>query len=110
MVLTGAGFIVLYDNLKEKKLKDASSHVRTTGKPDLGGPFVLVDHRGGPVTDASYRGQFKLLYFGFTHCPDICPSELVKVVCHLYYPVFVNIFILYVNIYLCPIIFSRSAK
>jgi protein SCO1/2 len=49
------------------------------GKPSLGGPFVLVDHNGNPVTDATYRGQFTLMYFGFSHCPDICPSELVKV-------------------------------
>lgn len=39
----------------------------------------MVDQDGVPVTDASYRGKFTLLYFGFSHCPDICPSELVKV-------------------------------
>jgi protein SCO1/2 len=53
--------------------------VITVGKAALGGPWVLTDHNGVPVTDASYRGNFLLLYFGFTHCPDICPSELVKV-------------------------------
>ena len=39
----------------------------------------MVDHDGVPVTDATFRGKFTLLYFGFSHCPDICPSELVKV-------------------------------
>jgi protein SCO1/2 len=58
--------------------KDATTVVHY-GKPSLGGPFVLVDHNGNPVTDASYRGKFTLMYFGFSHCPDICPSELVKV-------------------------------
>lgn len=45
----------------------------------MGGPWVLVDQDGVPRTDASYRGKFCLLYFGFTYCPDICPSELVKI-------------------------------
>jgi cytochrome oxidase Cu insertion factor (SCO1/SenC/PrrC family) len=59
-------------NLTNKSLKIA-------GKPALGGPWVLVDQDGVPKTDASYRGKFCLLYFGFTYCPDICPSELVKI-------------------------------
>lgn len=51
----------------------------STGKPALGGPFTLVDMHGKPVTEKDYHGSFVLLYFGFCHCPDICPSELVKV-------------------------------
>ncbi|CAM9316691.1 unnamed protein product, partial [Phaeothamnion confervicola] len=52
---------------------------KSFGKPALGGPWSLVDMHGAPRTDRDYRGRFTLLYFGFTHCPDICPSELVKV-------------------------------
>lgn len=42
----------------------------------IGGPFSLTDHTGAPVTQASYRGRMMLIFFGFTHCPDICPTEL----------------------------------
>ncbi len=43
---------------------------------ELGGPFELVDQNGRTVTDADFRGQFMLIYFGYTYCPDFCPSEL----------------------------------
>ena len=45
---------------------------------DLGGPFTLTDQDGTPVTETSWPGQYLLLYFGFTHCPDICPIGLGK--------------------------------
>ncbi len=40
------------------------------------GEFALVDHRGQPFTQASLEGQWTLLFFGFTHCPDICPTTM----------------------------------
>ncbi len=42
----------------------------------VGGSFDLIDHYGNPVTDGSYRGQFMLLFFGFTHCRAVCPAAL----------------------------------
>lgn len=56
----------------------AGKQVIGTGKPSLGGPYVLVDHDGRPFSSEQLRGQYSLLYFGFTFCPDICPNELVK--------------------------------
>jgi len=44
----------------------------------VGGPFSLTDQDGRRFTDEQLRGEFSLLYFGFTHCPDICPDELEK--------------------------------
>jgi len=44
----------------------------------LGGPFELVDHDGRTVTERSYGDTWRLMFFGFTHCPDVCPTELQK--------------------------------
>ena len=40
------------------------------------GPFVLMDQMGKPVTDEDFRGQFMLVFFGYTSCPDVCPMDL----------------------------------
>ena len=48
----------------------------SVGKALVGGPFSLTDQTGKRVTDADYRGCHMLILFGFTYCPDICPSGL----------------------------------
>jgi cytochrome oxidase Cu insertion factor (SCO1/SenC/PrrC family) len=50
--------------------------VASVGKALVGGPFTLIDHTGKRVTDKDFRGKFMLVMFGFTFCPDVCPSEL----------------------------------
>lgn len=44
----------------------------------IGGDFTLTDHRGAAFDTRSLRGQFPLIYFGYSFCPDICPLELQK--------------------------------
>jgi len=45
----------------------------------IGGPFTLEDGNGKPVTDRDFRGQYMLVYFGYTFCPDVCPTTLTAV-------------------------------
>ena len=45
----------------------------------IGGPFKLVDQDGAPITDADIKGRPFLVFFGYTHCPDICPATLFEV-------------------------------
>jgi protein SCO1 len=44
----------------------------------IGGPFALQDGAGRTVTDETLRGRPFLVYFGYTHCPDVCPTELAR--------------------------------
>ncbi|MFD2184506.1 SCO family protein [Rhodoplanes azumiensis] len=44
----------------------------------VGGPFRLVDQDGQPISDTDLRGKPFLMFFGFTHCPDVCPTALFE--------------------------------
>jgi protein SCO1/2 len=46
------------------------------GGPPVGGPFTLQDSDGRTVTDRDFRGKYLLVYFGYTYCPDVCPTTL----------------------------------
>jgi protein SCO1 len=45
----------------------------------IGGPFKLIDHNGREFTDRDLKGRPFLVFFGFTHCPDVCPTALFEV-------------------------------
>lgn len=48
-----------------------------SGEP-YGAPFSLVDQTGAPITEAAFRGQPSAVFFGFTHCPEVCPTTLYE--------------------------------
>jgi protein SCO1/2 len=50
--------------------------VQNIGVPQIGGPFVLVNQDGKTVSEADFKGKYMLIYFGYTYCPDVCPTSL----------------------------------
>ncbi len=54
---------------------DAPSPVSATAS--IGGPFSVIDTKGEVVTEASLKGQPSAMFFGYTYCPDVCPTTLV---------------------------------
>ncbi|KAL3862466.1 hypothetical protein ACJMK2_008430 [Sinanodonta woodiana] len=80
-VAMGGGCIMFYNSLKnEKELKLAQERNETLKEIGMGGSWTLVDHNGNMKTSEDLRGQWLLIYFGFTHCPDICPDVLERMV------------------------------
>ncbi|HLA20627.1 MAG TPA: SCO family protein [Pseudolabrys sp.] len=59
----------------------ASGQLNTNGPvaSAIGGPFKLIDQDGKPITDQHFKGRPFLVFFGYTHCPDVCPATLFEV-------------------------------
>ncbi len=49
------------------------------GRGTVGGPFTLTDQNGKPRSDTDFRGKLMIVYFGYTYCPDVCPSDLMAI-------------------------------
>lgn len=65
-------------NTNEGEAGRAGATVISSGAAQIGGPFTLVDETGAVVTEAEFEGQPTLVYFGFSYCPDVCPTSLQK--------------------------------
>ena len=57
----------------------AKAGCETRAFAEIGGPISLIDHTGAAVTEADFKGQPSLVFFGFTYCPDVCPAALVTI-------------------------------
>ena len=67
LLLTGVAYVA-FGVLKDKAVSIA----------DIGGPFTLASARGGVVDEAALRGNPYAIFFGFTHCPEVCPTTLYE--------------------------------
>lgn len=70
----GTAAVLLFPAARQTLL--SAGNVRAVGQALIGGPFTLTDHTGRRVTDRDFRGRYMLVFFGFTFCPDVCPSGL----------------------------------
>lgn len=60
-------------------LSDRAPKVMTQSASAIGGSFKLIDQNGNTITDQDLKGKPFLVFFGFTHCPDVCPTTLFEV-------------------------------
>src|SRR3546814_4618245 len=83
--LRAAGLVAAIATLLTIAVSQAGAHERKPSDPsalpagDFGGPFVLMDHSGREVTERTYLGRLQVIYFGYTHCPDICPIDAANI-------------------------------
>lgn len=73
LIAVVGGLVVLEAN------RDEGEGLVPVQVPPVGGPFTLVDHTGKTVTDKDFRGSYLLIFFGYTFCPDVCPTNLSTV-------------------------------
>jgi len=74
LVIIAAGMVALL--MQTTGLNQSAS---SSGTALIGGPFSLIDQTGKRVTEADFKGRPTLVYFGFTYCPDVCPTELSRI-------------------------------
>ncbi len=67
-----------YQGTKTQEAKPDNSVASPMAGVAIGGPYTLIDQDGQVRTDEDFKGEYKLIYFGFSYCPAICPTELQK--------------------------------
>ena len=75
LVAAVAGGVLWYESEQVPGL----GRVVTTGQADVGGPFQLTDQHGKRTGDQDFRGRYMLIYFGYSFCPDVCPTTLAVI-------------------------------
>jgi protein SCO1/2 len=63
----------------DQQLQEGNNKPTTNSIIQIGGPFTLIDHNSQIVTEKSYAGKYLLVFFGYTFCPDVCPTSLTTI-------------------------------
>ncbi len=74
----GLALTFLWVKTGDQKLADVPQQLIPVTQDTFAGPFTLTDTNGATATEKSWPDKYKLIYFGFTYCPAICPTELQK--------------------------------
>ena len=85
LAVGGGGAFLWFRNAAESTPAESTGRAQSarlmnelmSGKARIGGPFTLTDQHGKPTSLADFRGKLVLLYFGYTFCPDVCPTDLL---------------------------------
>ncbi|BFZ23393.1 hypothetical protein BsWGS_26432 [Bradybaena similaris] len=81
LIVSGIGGLVYYMYHSAQQIRELESEeyrYKELKKVQLGGDWTLTDHNGIKRSSTDFRGQWLVMYMGFTHCPDICPEEMEK--------------------------------
>ena len=79
VVVTCAIYFMMTSSIQDKPLAGRGSAIDRGGSADIGGNFTLTDQNGNAFNSAQLKDKPSLIYFGFTFCPDICPTSLQKI-------------------------------
>jgi protein SCO1/2 len=73
--LSGWGFSAAAEQPSAAQMMDDLMY----GRGSVGGPFTLTDQTGRQRSDTEFRGKLMIVYFGYTYCPDVCPTDLMAI-------------------------------
>ncbi|MES2214981.1 MAG: SCO family protein [Pseudomonadota bacterium] len=79
IIITVAIYFIMTSTIQDKPLAGRGGEIDRKGDADIGGDFTLIDQDGKTFTNTQLKGKLSLIYFGFTFCPDICPTSLQKI-------------------------------